>query len=121
MTFALVSYARLNLSCKEYTPLDVYRIIDGVCGKNRELALDLWAVRELITFLKLKDDEMTLLALNEIYFIPFSKHPQRRIQRNEISDRILRFACENYLNERTVYRRLKMARELWFRIRYELK
>ena len=120
MTLALVLYSRLNLSSGRHSSLDVYRIIDGACGKNRELALDLWATRELITILKIRKDELTLRALNDIYFAPFSKNSQRRIKKSEMSDRILRFSSDNYLNERTVYRKLKKARELWFNIRYEL-
>lgn len=118
MTLALVRYARLGVwrGCKDL--LEVYKRIDGVCGKNRNLALDLFAVRELLLVLWLQDDELTLKALKEIYFLPALEFPKRRPRRNEISSRILRFACENYMDERTVYRKLRKARELWVKIRY---
>ena len=117
MSLALVRYSRLNVSVGCDDSLEIYRRIVGVCGHNREIALDLLAVKDLIMVLKLEDDEQTLNILNEIYFEPFSKHPQRPLKRNEMSYRILRFAYENNIDERTVYRKLHKACMIWQKLR----
>jgi len=113
-----VRYARLNVSRGCEDSLDIYRRIEGVCGNNRELALDLLAVRDLVMILILEGDEGTLKALNEIYFVPFAKCPQKQIRKNTMSYMILRFAYENNVDERTVYRRLQKARMIWEKTRY---
>jgi hypothetical protein len=59
----------------------------------------------------------TLNAVMDIYIRPFSKRPMRTVKKNEISMRVLRFATENHLDQRTVYRRLRRAREMWRRAR----
>ena len=118
MTLALVRYSRFNISGGCTDSLEIYKRIEGVCGNKRELALDLLAVRDLLMILKLKNDVQTLNILNEIYFLPFSNHPQRQMGKNEMSYRILRFAYENHIDERTVYRKLQKARAIWQRVRY---
>ena len=117
MSLALVRYSRLNVSSGCVDPLETFRRIDGMCGSNREVALDLLAVRDLIMILKLQNDLLTLNVLNEIYFEPFARKTQRLLDRNEMSYRILRFACENHIDERTVYRKLQKARTIWCKVR----
>ncbi len=112
MTNTLVRYARLGVEgCG--TPFDIYKRIEGACGINRELSLDLWAMHECLLFLKISGDTDTLDAIKEIYLKPFLKAPDRATLKNEISGMILRYSCENYVDERTVYRRLRKARDLW--------
>ena len=117
MTSALVLYSRLNISKGCANSLEIYERIVGVCGNRRELALDLLAVRDLLMILKLKNDVQMLNIINEIYFLPFAKHPQRQIGKSEMSYRILRFAYENHMDERTVYRKLQKARSIWQKAR----
>ena len=111
-------YARFNVASGCNDLIDVYKRIQGVCGNNRELALDLLAVRDLVMILRLEGDNDTLKALNEIYFLPFAEYPQRQMRKREISYGVLRFAYENNVDERTVYRKLQKARMLWEKVRY---
>ena len=117
MTYALICYSRIggNQGCT--SPFEAYKRIEGAFFDNRELALDVWAVHECLMLLHLQNDGETLKALREIYVQPFSKNIFRIVTKNEISRRILRFATENNLDERTVYRRLKKAREAWESVR----
>lgn len=118
MTAALVCYSRMGGDVGCSTPFELYRRIEGACGKDRELALDLWALHECLLFLRICADVVTLTAIREIYLKPFLRASGRIPKRNEISYRILRFSQESYLDERTVYRRLQKARRLWLAIRF---
>ena len=117
MTRAFVYYARLLGNVGDRSSLDIYNCIRGACGKNLALANDLWAAHETLTVLALQKKNEALRALGEIYLEPFASHPERRVRKNEISMRVLRFALENHLDERTVYRRLGYVRGLWLEIR----
>ena len=118
MTYALVRYARLNIAYGCEDSIEIYKRIVGVCGSNRELALDLLAVRDLILTLKLENDTRTLKALHEIYFAPFVRTSKSQFGKSKMSYMILRFAYENNVDERTVYRSLQKAHMLWMKIRY---
>lgn len=52
-------------------------------------------------------------AVEEVYM----EHPERRLRRNEVSMRVRRVACEQYVSERVVYRWLAKARTLWWKFR----
>lgn len=120
MTVALVQYARLGVSgCG--TPFDIYKRIEGACGKNTSLSLDIWAVHECLLFLRVSGELDILDALNEIYIKPFAKAPHRAIRAKEISYAILSYAQSRYIDERTVYRRLSKARTLWLALREKQK
>ena len=121
MTFALICYARLGEDVGCVTPFEAYKRIEGAYRSNEPLALDIWAVKECLLILKLNGEDETIRAIREIYFKPFSNDLTRKVNRNEISELILRFAYENYLDERTVYRRLRKARQLWLDIRNTVK
>ena len=121
MTFAMICYARLGEDIGCVTPFDAYRRIEGAYKGNKSLALDIWAVRECLLVLDIQDELETIRAIKEIYFKPFASDLKKKITRNEISELILRFAFDNYLDERTVYRRLKKARDLWCDIRNTVK
>ena len=117
MTYALICYSRLggDMGCR--SPLDVYKRIAGVWSYNEDIALDVWAVHECMMLLRLNRQYETIRAINDIYVEPFSKNLCARVTKNDISQRILRFAFENNLDERSVYRRLQKARTLWLNIR----
>lgn len=116
MTRALVYYARLRGEEQSRSPLDMYNAIRGACIGKDMLAAELWAVQECLIMLDVLGEQETLKALKEIYLEPFSKAPLRIPAKSEISMRVLRFAFENHLDERTVYRRLQRARKLWLDI-----
>ena len=117
MTCAFVYYGRLVGKNEERSPLEIYRYIIGACGKNVSLANDIWAAHQTVFVLELLGETDVLNALKEIYVKPFVRYPHRPTGRSEISMRVLRFAYENSLDERGVYRRLAKARRLWKRIR----
>ena len=117
MTYAMICYSRMGGAKGCHTPFDVYKRIFGHLMHNQELALDVWAVHECLMALCLSGEDETLKAIKEIYLKPFSKDLYMNSRKNEISRRILRFAFENNLDERTVYRRLRKARTLWLKIR----
>ena len=51
ITVAMVQYARLGVyGCG--TPFDIYKRIEGACGKNTALALDIWAAHECLLMLR---------------------------------------------------------------------
>ena len=117
MTCAFIYYARLIGARGSVSYSDMYRRIFGAFEGNRQLANDIWAAHETRLFLEITDERDTLKALNEIYLKPFARSPRRIAAKNEISLRVLRFAQDNHLDERTVYRRLSKARRLWSKIR----
>ena len=115
-TVALVMYARIGADTECNTPFEIGNRIKGACGSNKALALELWAIYQMLFMLRLQNEADVLNAVYGIYFRPFYKSLSRAEMRNEISYRIRRFAIENYIDERTVYRRLKRARDLFFKI-----
>lgn len=117
MTYSMICYCRLGgvEGCK--SPFDLCKRIEGACASNLALALDIWALHACFMTLAVLKENETLKALNEIYLQPFSKDLRGRVTKKEISERVLRFAYENHLDERTVYRRLQRARKLWLDIR----
>ncbi len=117
-TNAFVSYSRLMRNTSALTPFEVYRRIEGALGNNHKTALDLWAAHECMLMLYALNDTDTIIAVKEIYLKPFAKYPKRALKKNEISWRIRRFAAENFVDDRTVYRRLAKARNLWQKLRF---
>ena len=65
-------------------------------------AKELIAVYETVKFLEISGKGECLDALYGIYFALSSK----AVRKSEVSERILRYASDNYCDERTVYRRL---------------
>ena len=113
MICAFVMYARLRIADGCFDRLSIYRRIDGICGNNKALAADLWAVHEMLLLLSINGDEETLTVVKEIYLNPFGKRTDMKIKKSDVSNIILRFATENYMDVRTVYRRLQKAKKLW--------
>lgn len=107
---AFRSYARLSL-CDCKSALYVLCRIRGMCGKKT--ALDMLAVLDTLRLLELEGDVIALRAVREIYFAT-AKRPLRS---NEISMRVRRLAYESNCDDRTVYRRLQKARDIWYFVR----
>ena len=106
-------YARLGFDRTELSPFEVYSRMRGVC-ENESDALKLLAVYDMMRLLSLTDPESSN-AIRAVYFAERGKRPAK----NQISERILRFATENHLDERTVYRRLKSAKELYYHLIFQ--
>ena len=107
---AFRNYARLGLIHAEST-LDIACKIRGICTDSS--ALDMLAVFDTLRLLEFLDDTIALRAVREIYFAT----AKTILHSNEISFRIRRLADEMNCDDRTVYRKLKRARDLWSFIR----
>ena len=105
-------YARFGLDREGLNPLRVCRIIE-VCFSSEKTRLDMLAVNDTMRLLELNGEDECAAAVRAIYFATSS----RRLAKNEITLRTRRYASENYCDERTVYRRLAHARELYQRVR----
>jgi hypothetical protein len=105
-------YSRLGLANDKLSPFDAYDRIRGVC-KNKSEALDLLAVYDTMRLLRISNKTEVIKAVYAVYFGMSGKKPKK----NEISERVLRHASENYCDERTVYRQLEYARKLYLMLR----
>ena len=105
-------YSRLGLANDKLSPFDAYDRIRGVCRTKGE-ALDLLAVYDTMRLLRISNKTEVIKAVYAVYFGHLGRNPRK----NEISDRVLRHATENYCDERTVYRQLEYARKLYLTLR----
>lgn len=108
-------YARFGLDRRGLDPLRIYKLID-VCFSSERARLDMLAVFDTVRLLELNGEGDCSDAVRAVYFAT----AKRRAAKNEITWRIRRYAMESYCDERTVYRRLARARELYLKIRREL-
>ena len=104
-------YARLGLDKRALKPCEAYEVIRGVSRSEGD-AMRLLAVYDAVRLLALTAPE-SLLALRTVYFFDKGRTPLK----SQIGHRVLRFAIENHLDERTVYRRLKQAKDLYYHLR----
>ncbi len=109
-------YERLGLSREGLDPVRAYKRIEVLCFSRRG-KLDMFAVYDTMRILHLMGEEDVIRAVREVYFAGAAY----RLTASVISDRVLRCASEQYCDERTVYRRLKKARELYEGIRKNLE
>lgn len=110
VTAVFRKYARYGY---ENTRLDIFEACDMARGAtaSREAAVGMIAVYETLRALEFSDRRETADAVREVYF----KYPSRPLRKNEITWRVRRFASESYMDERTVYRHLRTAKELFLR------
>ena len=109
---AFRKYTRLGLSSESLSPFEAYDRIRGVCN-DIESANDLLAVYDTMRILKISGKRDVIFAVRAVYFDTLRKKPKK----NEISARVVRYACENYCDERTVYRQLEYARRVYKMLR----
>lgn len=107
---AFRNYARLGL-CASKSALDTVCRIRGSCSD--ECALDMLAVFDTLRLLEVSGDTIALRAVRDVYFATAKKKPHS----NEITLRIRRLADEIHCDDRTVYRHLQKARDLWYYVR----
>ena len=105
---AFRKYSRLGLASGKLDPFDAYDRIKGCCSTRSE-ACRLLAVYDTVRFLRLTGNRDVLRAVYAIYF----SHAGCTMRANEVSQRVLRHAYENNCDERTVYRRLSYAIEIY--------
>lgn len=70
--------------------------------------LDLIAVDETLKYLNDNNKSDVAAAVSAVYF----KKPNQKLRKNEITERVVLFAQQNYINESKVWRQLKYARKL---------
>ena len=105
-------YARLGLDGETLNPIQVYKRIDVVCISRRS-KLDMLAVFDLLRILELNGENETIDAIKQVYF--YGKN--YRLTKTELGGRVSALAREKYCDDRTVYRRLERARDMYERIR----
>ncbi|MBQ8260570.1 MAG: hypothetical protein IJY97_13535 [Clostridia bacterium] len=103
---AFRNYARLGLVGSR-SAIDTVCKIRGICSDSA--ALDMLAVFDTLRLLEFLGDMIALRAVRDIYFATAGSKPHS----NEITLRIRRLADELHCDDRTVYRRLKKARDMW--------
>ena len=74
----------------------------------------LFAVWETLRFLEAAGKCDTAEAARRVYFFA----PEMKLMPNELTYRVICVAGELHCDERTLYRRLREARALWRRLRY---
>ena len=109
---AFRKYTRLGLAKRNLSPFDAYDRIRGVC-RSKSDALDLLAVYDTLRLLRISGKYDVIKAVYAVYFDFLGRRPRK----NEISNRVLRYAYENHCDERTVYRQLEYARKLYKMLR----
>ncbi len=103
---AFRNYARMGLVGSR-SAIDTVCKIRGVCSDSA--ALDMLAVFDTLRLLEFLGDMIALCAVRDIYFATAGS----KLHSNEITLRIRRLADEMHCDDRTVYRRLKKARDMW--------
>lgn len=103
---AFRNYARLGLVGSR-SAIDTVCKIRGICSDSA--ALDMLAVFDTLRLLEFLGDMIALRAVRDIYFATAGS----KLHSNEITLRIRRLADEVHCDDRTVYRRLKKARDMW--------
>lgn len=99
-------YAALNFPDEK----EIKRITDKLSKDRCNIAvkLDLLSVLKTIEHLNTKNKEHIYKAIKYVYFYK----PTQTLKLNEINNRVIYFATQNYVSERNVWRWLKDARNL---------
>ena len=107
---AFRKYARYGYDKAE---IDIFQMCDIARGVSsvRECACQIIAVYETLQALEFFDRKETADAVRAVYF----RCAERPLKKNEISWRVRRFATENYMDERTVYRHLRRVKALFLK------
>ena len=93
--------------------LDIFEICNiatgATVGKNE--AAEILAVYQTLQALEYNGHKEIADAVRAVYF----RYANRPLKKNEISWRVRRFATESYMDERTVYRHLRLAKTLYLK------
>ena len=108
---AFRKYARLGLTSGGLNPIQQYKRIDMMCV-SRRAKLEMLAVFDTLRFLEINEDQNTLDAINSVYF----SNPSYRLLRYDIGVAVRACATEQFCDERTIYRRLQKARQLYLKL-----
>ena len=105
---AFRKYARYGY---DKTDFNIFEICEAARGasSNKKEAAETVAVYLTLKTLEFTGREEIAATVRKVYF----KYASRPLKKNEISWRVRRFAADYYMDERTVYRHLKSAKELF--------
>lgn len=113
---AFRKYARYGYDKADLDIFEICNISVGATAGKREAA-ELAAVYQMLRALEYGGREETADAVRAVYF----RYADRPLKKNEIAWRVRRFAFEGYMDERTVYRHLRVAKELFAKFFYGIK
>ena len=105
-------FASMGFYNHNYNPIQVYKKIDMFCISRRS-KLDMLAVFDTLRLLTLLGEVDTVKCIEMVYFSNLTQ----RLSRQEMGRGISKCALELFRDERTVYRKLEYARDLFEQIR----
>ena len=108
---AFIKYARLCPDAGELSYFDICERLRGAMG-NEENAYRMLAVYDTLRLLRANGKDVSADAVEYVYMEDTSKI----LRKNEISFRVLKFAALNFMDIRTVWRRLAEAKELYLKL-----
>lgn len=107
---AFRKYARYGYDNADFSIFEISDVARGAAS-NMLSACEIIAVYETLRTLEFTGKCETADAVRRVYF----GYPERPLKKNEISWRVRRFAFEKHMDERTVYRHLKIAKDLFLK------
>ena len=108
---AFIKYARLCPDAGELSYFDICERLRGAMG-DEENAYRMLAVYDTLRLLRANGKDVSADAVEYVYMEDTSKI----LRKNEISFRVLKFATLNFMDVRTVWRRLADAKELYLKL-----
>jgi hypothetical protein len=95
--------------------LDMFEVCDAIRGLcSGQSAYDMLAVYDTLRLLATAGQEECAEAVRAVYFAGGGRRPRR----NDVTFRVRRHAYETSFDERTVYRQLRRAKEMYRLLRY---
>ena len=101
-------YARLGLTSGGLNPIQQYKRIDMACI-SRRAKLEMLAVFDTLRLLEISGEQNIIDAIHSVYFCKLSS----RLSRHDIGLAVRACANEQFCDERTIYRRLERARQIY--------
>lgn len=101
-------YAMYGFHKRRMKVFEAYASIRGIMADEAR-ALDMLTVFDTLRLLSATGERECIAAVRDVYFA----NRGRPMKKNELTLRVRRHAIENYCDERTVWRRLLRARELY--------
>ena len=104
---AFRKYARYGYDKVDFNIFEICNVAKGA-APNAESAAEIVAVFQTMQALEFSGRKETADAVRAVYF----RYASRPIKKNEVSWRVRRFAAEQFMDERTVYRHLRVAKAM---------
>lgn len=105
-------FASLGLDKRRLGVFEAYAVIRGVC-RRASTATELLAVYDTMRLLSVGGHADCADAVRRVYFEGHGRRPPH----SDVTYRVRRAAFESNCDERTIYRRLRYARELYLALR----